>query len=154
MARLDQMNDALRNHLEKLKCPAFESRPWAEGPPLHQRRVAIVSTAGIHRRGDRPFTMNPGDHVRVIPGDITAEELVMTHVSTNFDHSGFHQDLNILFPIDRLGEFAREGIIGSVAGFHYSFMGAQDPMAMEKEARNVAGLLKKDNVDGALLVPV
>ena len=154
MARLDQMNVALANHLEKLKCPAFETQPWVKGPPLNKRRVSIVSTAGIHRRNDRPFTMNPGDYVRVIPGDIKAEDLVMTHVSANFDHSGFQQDWNILFPIDRLREFAGEGIIGSVSNVHYSFMGAHDPMNMEEEARNLAGLLKKDSVDAALLVPV
>jgi D-proline reductase (dithiol) PrdB len=78
----------------------------------------------------------------------------MTHVSTNFDHSGFQQDWNILFPIDRLRELADHGTIGGVAEFHYSFMGAQDPMNMERDARNLAGLLKKDNVDAALLVPV
>jgi D-proline reductase (dithiol) PrdB len=78
----------------------------------------------------------------------------MTHVSTNFDHTGFQQDWNVVFPIDRLQELAKNGIIGSVADFHYSFMGANDPMPMEQEARSVANLLKKDNVDAALLVPV
>ena len=154
MARFEQMNEALGNHLEKLPCPRFDTQPWVDGPPLNKRRVAIISTAGIHRRGDRPFTMNPGDYVRVIPGDIQAADLVMTHVSTNFDHSGFQQDWNILFPIDRLRELADAGVIGSVADFHYSFMGAQDPMNMETIARDLAGLLKKDQVDAALLVPV
>ena len=60
----------------------------------------------------------------------------------------------ILFPLDRLRELEEESTIGSVAGFHYSFMGAQDPMKMEDDARSLAGLLKKDNVDAALLVPV
>ena len=154
MARFEQMNEALGNHLKKLPCPRFDTQPWVDGPPLNKRRVAIISTAGIHRRGDRPFTMNPGDYVHVIPGDIQAADLVMTHVSTNFDHSGFQQDWNILFPIDRLQELADAGVIGSVADFHYSFMGAQDPMNMETEARDLAGLLKKDQVDAALLVPV
>ncbi len=154
MARLDQMNEALRKHLEALPCPTFENQPWVDGPPLGSRRVAIVSTAGLHGRDDRPFTFDPGDYYRVIPGDINSNDLVMSHVSTNFDHTGFQQDWNIVFPIDRLRELAEEGIIGSVAGFHYSFMGANDPMPMEQEARSVAGLLKKDGVDAVLLVPV
>jgi D-proline reductase (dithiol) PrdB len=154
MARFEQMNETLRNHIEKLPCPRFDTRPWMDGPLLNKRRVAIISTAGIHRRGDRPVTRSPGDYVRVIPGDIQAANLVMTHVSTNFDHSGFQQDWNILFPIDRLRELADTDVIGSVADFHYSFMGAQDPMNMEAEARDLAGLLKKDHVDAALLVPV
>lgn len=154
MARLDQMPEGERKHLESLPCPTFETHPWVEGPPLSQRRVAIVSTAGVHARGDRPFTFDRHDYYRVIPGDIAAKDLVMSHVSTNFDHSGFQQDWNIAFPIDRLRELAEEGIIGSVADYHYSFMGANDPGPMEQEARMVAGLLKKDHVDAALLVPV
>jgi D-proline reductase (dithiol) PrdB len=154
MARLDQMDDLERKVIETLDCPTFETNPWAAGPPLNKRRLAIISTAGLHVREDRPFTFDPGDHYRVIPGDIKANDLVMSHVSTNFDHTGFQQDWNVLFPIDRLREAANRGIIGSVADFHYSFMGANDPRPMEEAARNIAGLLKKDNVDSVLLVPV
>lgn len=154
MARLEDFTDYERKHLEGLKCPAFETQPWVTGPPLHKRRVAIISTAGLHRKEDRPFTFDPGDFYRVIPGDINANDLVMTHVSTNFDRSGYQQDWNIVFPLDRLNEFKEQGIIGGVADYHYSFMGAVEPMPMEKTVRDMAGLLKNDNVDAALLVPV
>jgi D-proline reductase (dithiol) PrdB len=154
MARLELMTEPERKHIEEVKCPTFSTHPWVPGPPLKQRRVAIISTAGLHRRDDRPFTFDPGDYYRVIPGDICARDLVMSHVSTNFDHSGFQQDWNVLFPVDRLKELAEEGIIGSVADFHYSFMGAIDPLQMEHEARALAGVLKKDHVDALLLLPV
>jgi D-proline reductase (dithiol) PrdB len=154
MARLENFTDYERKHLEGLQCPTFETQPWATGPPLNKRRVAIISTAGLHRKEDRPFTFDPGDFYRVIPGDINANELVMTHVSTNFDRSGYQQDWNIVFPLDRLNEFQKQGIIGSVAQYHYSFMGAHEPMPMEKAVRELAGLMKNDNVDAALLVPV
>ena len=154
MARLEQLTDVERKHLEELKCPTFETQPWVEGPPLSMRRVAIVSTAGLHRRGDRPFTLDPGDYYRIIPGDIEVNDLAMTHVSTNYDRSGFQQDWNVVFPIERLRELAEEGVIGSVADYHYSFMGAQEPTLMEQDARKLAGLLKKDDVDAALLIPV
>lgn len=36
----------------------------------------------------------------------------------------------------------------------YSFMGATDPAAMESGIRDIAGFLKGDRVDAALLVPV
>ncbi len=154
MVRLDKLGEAERKHLEGLDCPTFTTRPWVKGPPLSQRRVAIISTAGLHSRGDRPFTRDPVDSYRVIPGNTRANELVMTHVSTNFDRSGFQQDWNVVFPLDRLTEMAEEEIIGSVADFHYSFMGAHDPMSMEQSARSAAGLLRKDKVDAALLIPV
>jgi D-proline reductase (dithiol) PrdB len=154
MARLELMPEHERKHLESLECQSFETHPWAEGPPLRNRRVAIISTAGLHRHEDRPFTFDPGDYYRVIPGDIKAADLIMSHVSTNFDHSGFQQDWNVLFPIDRLRELAEEGIIGSVADFHYSSMGAVDPSQMEQDTRDLAGIIKKDGVDALLLVPV
>jgi D-proline reductase (dithiol) PrdB len=153
MARLDQLNEPQRSHIAKLACPLFETTAWVAGPPLGRRRVSIISTAGIHRRGDRPFEGMTGDY-RVIPGDIQARDLVITHVSTNFDRTGFQQDWNIMFPLDRLRELAAEGIIGSVADYHYSFMGAADPALMEPAVRNLAALLKGDRVDAALLVPV
>jgi D-proline reductase (dithiol) PrdB len=91
---------------------------------------------------------------RIIPGETATSDLVMSHTSTNFDRTGFQQDLNLVFPLDRLRELAEGAIIGSVADFHYSFMGAADPRSMESAARDLAGILKKDNVTAALLVPV
>lgn len=160
MARLEQLPEAMRTRLEALECPVFDSQPWVDGPPLAQRRVAIVSTAGLHRHDDRPFLITPtkyggvlGDY-RIIPGDAQASDLVMSHVSTNFDRTGFQQDWNVMFPLDRLRELAAQGSIGSVADYHYSFMGATDPRDMEPSARTLAQLLKQDQVNAVLLVPV
>jgi D-proline reductase (dithiol) PrdB len=63
-------------------------------------------------------------------------------------------DLNMVIPLDRLKELADQGAIDSVAEFHYSFMGATDPTAMETEARKLAAILTQDRVNCALLVPV
>ncbi|MBI2849449.1 MAG: selenoprotein B glycine/betaine/sarcosine/D-proline reductase [Chloroflexi bacterium] len=154
MVRLEKLSEEERKHLVEAECPTYDMRPWVEGPPLNQRRVALVSAAGLHRRSDRPFTRDTGDYYRVIPGNVKGDELVMTHLSINFDRSGFQQDLNVIFPVDRLRELAKEGVIGSVADFHYSFMGAHEPKNIEKQAREVAVLLKKDKVDAVLLLPV
>jgi D-proline reductase (dithiol) PrdB len=153
MARLDRMPEPMRSHLAKLPCPSFEIHPWVPGPPLSARRVALVSTAGLHWRKDRPFEGMSGDY-RVIPATMRARDLVMTHISTNFDRTGFQRDWNVVFPLDRLRELAEEGIVGSMADYHYSFMGATDPAEMKPAARNLAALLKGDRVDAALLVPV
>ena len=154
MARLELMTPPERKHLEDTPCPVFGTHPFVTGSPLNRRRVAVLSTAGLHARKDRPFTLTPGDFYRVIPGDIQASDLVMSHVSANFDRSGFARDWNVVFPLDRLKELAKDGVIGSVADFHYAFMGANDPMQLEGEARKLAGLLKKDRVDALLLLPV
>jgi D-proline reductase (dithiol) PrdB len=79
----------------------------------------------------------------------------MSHSSVNFDRSGFQQDINIVFPIDRLRELAEAGQIGTVADFHYSLMGAGwEPHEIADTAQQIAGLLKEDEVNAALLVPV
>ncbi len=153
MARLEQMMEPMKSHLAELACPSFDHQPWVSGKPLADRRISLISTAGLQRRGDRRFEGMTGDY-RVIPGDIPARDLVMSHISTNFDRTGFQQDWNIVFPLDRLRELEAEGIIGSVAAYHYSFMGATDPAEMEPAAQNLVELLKGDRVDGVLLVPV
>jgi D-proline reductase (dithiol) PrdB len=53
-----------------------------------------------------------------------------------------------------LNELAAEGAVGSVASIHYSFMGATHPGKLERTARQLAGMLKQDQVDAVLLVPV
>ena len=115
--------------------------------------MAMVTTAGLHRRDDRPFSVGVPEY-RLIPGDVQADELVMSHISVNFDRSGYQQDLNIAFPVDRMRELAEQGEIGSLATHHYSFMGAADPMAMQPNARRLAGILKADGVDSVLLTGV
>lgn len=92
---------------------------------------------------------------RVIPGDVKAGDLVMSHLSVNYDRSGFQADWNVAFPLDRLEELVQDKIIGAVAAFHYSFMGAISPVTRyEPKARELAGLLKEDQVDAVLLTPV
>jgi D-proline reductase (dithiol) PrdB len=91
---------------------------------------------------------------RVIPGDTPARDLVMSHVSTNFDRTGFQQDINVVFPIDRLRELASAGVIAAAADYHYAFMGATDPMLMEPHVRRLAEMLKGDGVDTVLLIPI
>ncbi len=153
MVRLKDTDDMLRAALQGLECRGYDTAPWVEGPPLNKRRVAIISTAGLQKRSDQPFAVGASDY-RVIPGNTDSGDIVMSHISTNFDRTGFQQDINVAFPIDRLRELADEGVIGSVADYHYSFMGATDPDDMALKAEELAGLLKKDNVNAVLLAPV
>ena len=153
MARLETMPEYEQKYFKAVKCPTFETTPWVQAPPLHQARVAVVTTAGLHRSNDRPFTLASDDY-RIIPGDVKAGDLTLSHISTNFDRTGFQQDINVVFPLDRLRELAEKGVIESVADYHYSFMGATNPLNMETQVRYLAGLLKKDRVNTVLLVPV
>ena len=153
MVHLRDMPEKLRDALVNQELPAYESTPWVDAKPLAESRVAMISTAGLHRRDDPPFAPGAGDY-RIIPDDVDTDELVMSHISTNFDRTGFIRDVNTSFPIDRLHELIEEGVVGSAASRHFSFMGATPPAAMEPVARDLAGLLKQDRVDAVLLVPV
>jgi D-proline reductase (dithiol) PrdB len=126
--RLKDMPDVEARHLARIECPTYDDTPPLAGQPLAERRVAIISTAGLHKRGDRPFRPGDGSY-RVIPAETPANDLVMSHISVNFDRTGFQQDLNVVFPIDRLRELAAAGSVGSMAAVHYSFMGAFPPAA-------------------------
>jgi len=155
MARLSDLPEFERqHHLDKIRdLPDFGATPFVPGPPLRERRVAIITTSGVHVRGDRPFPPGAADY-RVIPGDTPHADLIMSHSSVNFDRSGFQEDVNVVFPLDRLRELQAEGVVGSVSEFHYAFMGAAPIRALETKARELAGLLKKDRVDAVLLTPV
>ena len=153
MARLSDLPDSMAEHLLGLPLPDLGDTPPAAGPALGERRVAIVTSAGLVRRGEEAFAPGDADY-RVLPGDVEGADLLMSHISVNYDRSGFVEDANVVFPIDRLRELAGEGTIGSVADHHYSFMGATDPAAMAAPAARVAGHLKADRVDAVLLTPV
>lgn len=153
MVRLSDLPPEVAAGYLRLPLPSFEAMPWQAAPPLSSARVAIISTAGLHRRSDAKFAGGAADY-RVIPGDVDYADLVMSHASVNFDRFGFQQDVNVVFPLELLRRLADAGEIGTVADWHYSFMGATDPTRMEEAGAQVGRLLRQDGVTVALLVPV
>jgi D-proline reductase (dithiol) PrdB len=153
MVYIRDMGKAAFDRIMNQELPDYGITACEEGPPLSQRRIALVTTAGVHRRDDPAFSLGVGEY-RIIPDDADMADLIMSHVSTNFDRTGFQQDLNVVFPIERLRELAAEGSVGSVARYHYAFMGATPPTAHEAIATDVAALLREDRVGGVVLAGV
>lgn len=155
MVRLADLPDYEVEHLLAKLLPPLGPPVWTPlAKPASQLRVALITTAGLHFRDDPPFRFSDASY-RVIAGDEDARHLVMSHSSVNFDKSGFMEDVNLVFPIDRFRELERDSRIGSLAKFHYSFMGAGlKPHDYETSASQVAELLKKDRVDAVFLTPV
>jgi D-proline reductase (dithiol) PrdB len=153
MVRLTDLTETAAQHLLDLPCPVNADSPWAPAPALGDARVAIITSAGLSLRSDDKFRPGASDY-RVIPAAVDSGDIIMSHVSTNFDRVGFQQDINVVFPIDRLRDLAAAEAIGSVADFHYSFMGATEPEKLEEKARELAGLLKEDRVNAVILTPV
>lgn len=137
----------------------FKDVPWTPViKPLSDSMVAIVTTAGVHHKGQKPFNMNDPDgdpSFRGIDVRKPISDLMITH--DYYDHSDAEKDINIVFPVERLKEFESEGIIGRVADTHYSFMGHIDGRYIDtlinEYAPDVARRLKADNVDVVLLTP-
>ena len=151
MTKISEMPAVARGFISNLELPIVEERAWTTPSPSAQRRVSVVTTAAISKRGDKPFSWLARDH-RVFHK--TDRDLVMTHVAVEFDRSAWQQDLNVIVPLDRLEEMAQAGEIGSVADEHYSFMGAADPVTMEKSAREAAKRMKLEGVDTVFLIPI
>lgn len=148
-------DEAMREVGKKLPVPEFETTAFTmPSKPLSESTVAIVTTAALHRHGQEGFT--PGD-VRFKELDRSDRELVLGHWSSNFDRTGFQLDLNVVYPIDRLEEFAAEGMIGQVAEKHYSFAGNQPDTVSEIRLDTgpaCAERLLAAGVDVVVLTPV
>jgi D-proline reductase (dithiol) PrdB len=154
MVDTSRLPEVERQHLLGKELEPFATAPFVKGPPLGERRIAIITTAGLHRIDDDRFNMVDLSY-RVLPSNVQAKDLTMTHSSIHFDRLGFREDINVVFPIDRLKELAQNGEIGSVAEYHYSLMGAGwEPEMIEHTAGQLAKLLKEDGVNGVALSPV
>lgn len=134
--------------------PHVEAGQWITPKPLSESKVALITTSGIHRRSDPPF--RPGiPEYRLIPADVDFGDLVMSHMSANFDRTAYQEDPNVMMPLERLHELVEAGEVGSVAQWHYSFMGAiPSPLLLEESGTEVGELLRRDGVDAAVLIPV
>ena len=153
-------DQAMREYAATLSLPEFEVTAFTKPPPLREARVAIVTSAALSRSGGiskwQVEKWQFADfHFETLPHD--ARDLELGHVSPNFDRAGFAADLNVVYPVDRLQELADQGVIGSVANYHYSFAGNQPDglSALRLDTGPVcAQKMLEDGVDVVLLTPV
>jgi D-proline reductase (dithiol) PrdB len=122
--------------------------------PLSQSKVALLTTAGVHTRSDKPF-FHGDPTFRVLPSSTPAKDIIQSHVSIGFDRTPLYKDINISYPIDRLQELVDRGVIGSLSESYISFMGAiRNPKKIvEETAPEAAKLLKEQGTDVVLLTP-
>src|SRR5260370_18680800 len=126
---------------------------------LAETGVAVVTAAAFFRPDQAPFdtSIRGGDYsYRIIPMDTDLGTLKIAHRSDAFDMRGITSDKNVALPLDRLKSLAEDGVIGSVAPRHFSFMGsiAAPSRLITNTAPEVSPLLQDDEVDAVLLTPV
>jgi D-proline reductase (dithiol) PrdB len=136
--------------------------PWTPlAKPLSECTVSLISSAGIALKSDRPFDQegerrNPwwGDpSYRILPNTATSQDVRLYHL--HIDPSCAEQDLNCLFPLQRLQELAAAGEVGSSAARHYSIMGyiLRPEQLLAETAPALIRNLKEDYADVVVLVP-
>ena len=77
MVRLADLEPAERAHALAKRCEPVPGTPFVRGPGLEERRIALVTTAGLHRREDPAFGTVPSAY-RVIPGAGAASDRVIS----------------------------------------------------------------------------
>lgn len=124
---------------------------------ISQAKAGLITTGGVFVKGQAPFQDNYGlgdPSFRELPRSTSTKNL--SHYHEHYDHANAYQDINVVFPIERMEALVQEGSIGDLADTNYSFMGFQ-PIShplVTKTAPVVAQKLVAQQVDFVLLVPV
>lgn len=136
--------------------------PWTPlRKPLSECTVAMLSSAGVALKNDTPFDQegerkNPwwGDpSYRILPKNATEEDVRLYHM--HIDPSYAAQDLNCLFPLQRLQEMETSGRIGRMSPRNYSMMGylLNPEQLLNETVPAMIRDLKEDLADVVVLVP-
>ncbi len=139
--------------------------------PLSQLKLGLMTSSGHFVKDDDPkpfgidnmtqqgaierimdFLKEP-PRLSVIPKDTPKENLRVRH--GGYDINGAMTDPNVAFPLEIVNRLAKDGTIGSLAENAYSFVGACAQLRLlKKTGPQWVEILKKDNIDALLLVPV
>jgi D-proline reductase (dithiol) PrdB len=160
--RVKSFADVERDYLRARAVPDFEwesnDEPSRINPldgPVSKATVALVVTAGAYIRDEQePFLRRrEGDpSFREFPRDVDLARIALSHVG--YDTRRAMEDVDVVFPLRTLRALEARGRIGAAAPRHYSFMGyAIETNVLRDNARDLAGRLRSDHVDLALLVP-
>ena len=143
----------IKNGVQDLECPVFETPAFTTPPPLEEATVALVTSASLHHPDQEDFAPRDATY-RVLDG--SRRDYLVGHWSPNFDTAGVAVDLNVVFPIDRLDELAAQGRIGKVADRHLAYAGNQWELSQIRFDGGPAGaaFLRQQGVDVVLLTPV
>jgi D-proline reductase (dithiol) PrdB len=124
--------------------------------PLAESRLTFVSTSGVQPKGTLPFdTVHPvGDYTfRRVPSDSKPSNLEIHQLK--YPTADAEKDLNVIFPVERLQELAKEKVIGGLTRNFFSFIGYNmDAERLEKTlAEDIADAVEAEKPDAALLAP-
>jgi D-proline reductase (dithiol) PrdB len=132
--------------------------PWAAAPSsLSETRLALVSTGGLHLRGDPPFRAHEvklGDtSFRVIPHGSEPGKLALN--APYVDDKYLTRDLEVALPMKALDRLHADNHIGPPAARHYSFVGGivRSYPGLADSAGRIRKMLVEDNAGAVILLP-
>ena len=124
--------------------------------PLNECRFSFVSTSGVQPKNTMPFdTVHPvGDYTfRRVPSNSKVSDLEIHQLK--YPTFGAMEDLNVIFPIERMRDLVEEKVIGGLTDNFYTFIGYNmDPGRLETTlAEDIAEAIAKENPDGVIAAP-
>jgi D-proline reductase (dithiol) PrdB len=131
-----------------------EDVPWTPlSKPLSRCRVGLISSAGVHLKHQLRFHSKDDASYREVPKDTAVGELTISH--TGYHTEDATKDPNCVFPIERMRELEKEGVIGEFADPAYSFMGGiySARRVREELAPKLVEKLQERMTDVLYLVP-
>src|SRR5579859_7263370 len=119
--------------------------------PLEESRVIIVTSAGVRLRDEPPFRPVNDLSFRRIGANTSSDELAPSH-PTPVRRPG-EEDINVIYPHERLNELAEAGTIGSITPYHLSFLGTIKKLTalVTGLAVDMAHAAREAGADAALL---
>jgi hypothetical protein len=172
--------DRLVEHVYRWQIRAYtgaELHPYEDGPfvrprkPISESRLVLLTSSGHYVEGRDPEPLGVKDmtqkeaeervreflraepRLSAVPIDTDSANLRVRH--GGYDIRGAQADPNVAFPLERLLELWKEGVIGELAPCAYSFVGAtSQKRLLKKSGPQWAKMLEQQRIDAALLVPV
>ncbi len=122
-------------------------------PPLASAKIALLTSAAVRTVDQPPFVPPDDATYRTIPAEPHSADLVMDHRSPLGTHT--RHDPEIVFPRSALKTLAEQGVVGSVATTHFSFVGGtRNHHGVENDlAHGVVRELIQQEVNLAVLTP-
>lgn len=126
--------------------------PWLRSPA--QSKVALISISGVHLKHGMHETYRGGadPSFREFPQVVATQDIALAEGQVDSTYAA--QDLNVLFPLERLRDLADTGYISTVAPFAYSFAagGPAEGALLPEAGLSVAYRLRRMGPEVALLV--
>ena len=118
---------------------------------LSEMTIALATAAGVHKKSQERFNFAGDFTFRKIEDTTPSSELMVSH--GGYDNGDVNKDVNCMFPIDRIHELARDGVIGKIAPVHIGFMGGggNQEKFRNETGPEIARIFKEEGVDAVLL---